>query len=67
MLEYTRDELVLNETDEFEKSKNRVRSIMIANRRLLDQKMEKPGNYEISPPSGVSIYFLFYLVPFYFY
>lgn len=38
--------------DEFEKSKNRTRSIVLANSRLIDTKMEKAGNYEINPPAG---------------
>lgn len=61
-LEFSRDEAVEDLLDEFEKSKNRVRSIVLANSRLLDTKMEKAGNYEINPPAGVSTLstFIFY-------
>ena len=54
-LEFSRDEAVEDLIDEFEKSKNRTRSIVLANSRLIDTKMEKAGNYEINPPAGVSI------------
>lgn len=51
LLEFERDDDVEHITDEFEKSKNRVRQLLIGNCRLLDQKMEKPGNYEINATS----------------
>lgn len=51
-LEFSRDEAVEDLLDEFEKSKNRTRSIVLANSRLIDTKMEKAGNYEINPPAG---------------
>lgn len=58
-LEFSRDEAVENIVcdgtyDEFEKSKNRTRSIVLANSRLIDTKMEKAGNYEINPPAGAA-------------
>jgi len=49
-LEFSRDEDVEEEKVEFEKMKNRERSILIGNCRLLDTKMEKAGNFEIIPP-----------------
>ena len=61
-LEFSRDEDVqyLDEEDT-EKHKNRTRSILIGSCRLIDQKMEKAGTYEITPPAVsqlVTIYFL---------
>jgi len=54
-LEFTRDEFIdKEETDEFEKAKNRKRSIMVSNSKLLDSKMEKAGNYEINQPTGAT-------------
>ena len=52
-LEFSRDEDVehIPESNEFEKRKNRERSIIIGNCRLLDVKLEKAGNYEINPPA----------------
>jgi len=53
-LEFSRDEDVeamSPETDEFERTKNRVRSILIGNCKLLDSKLEKAGTYEINPPA----------------
>ena len=50
-LEYSRDEDVVHLDDEFEKSKNRVRTIYLGNCKLLDNKLEKPGNFEITPPA----------------
>ena len=49
-LEFSRDEEVVEITNEFEKAKNRKRVILVGNCRLLDPKMEKPGQYEITPP-----------------
>lgn len=56
-LEFSRDEDVETITDEFEKAKNRERSILIGNCRLMDNKMEKPGNYEINAPPDAVKYF----------
>lgn len=42
---------------DFEREKNRKRRIVIGNCRLLDVKLEKPGNYEITPPPNVEKYF----------
>jgi len=56
-LEFSRDEDVEEISDAFEKAKNRVRSILIGNCRLMDNKMEKPGNYEINPPANAEKYF----------
>lgn len=57
-LEFARDEDVEFITDdEFEKAKNRERSILIGNCRLMDNKMEKPGNYEINAPPDAVKYF----------
>ena len=55
-LTFARDEDIINidDSDEFEKSKNRKRQILLGNCRLLDQKLEKPGNFEITAPQGVS-------------
>ena len=50
-LEFSRDEDVEGIENEFEKEKNRVRSILVGNCRLLDAKMEKAGTYEITPPN----------------
>ena len=50
-LDFSRDEEVEGLENEFEKIKNRKRSIAIGNCRLLDTKMEKAGTYEINPPS----------------
>ena len=49
-LEFARDEEVVGIENEFEAMKNRKRSIMLGNCRLLDPKLEKPGTYEINPP-----------------
>ena len=49
-LDFARDEEVDGVENEFEASKNRKRSIMIGNCRLLDPKLEKAGTYEINPP-----------------
>lgn len=59
-LTFSRDEDIVNidENDEFERSKNRNRQILLGNCRLLDQKLEKPGNFEITAPQGVSTIFL---------
>ena len=58
LLEFTRDEDINNETmTEFEQQKNRVRSLLIGNCRLMDIKLEKAGNYEINPPAGAEKYF----------
>ena len=35
---------------DFDREKNRKRRILLGNCRLLDVKLEKPGNYEIPPP-----------------
>lgn len=53
-LDFSRDEEVEGLENEFEKIKNRKRSIAIGNCRLLDTKMEKAGTYEINPPSGAT-------------
>lgn len=51
-LDFSRDEEVEGMENEFEKEKNRKRSIMIGNCKMLDPKAEKPGTYEINPPAG---------------
>lgn len=56
-LEYARDEDVFKIDDPFEKSKNRVRTIYLGNCRLLDNKLEKPGNFEITGPTSTVSYF----------
>ena len=56
-LEFARDEDIEGIEAEFEKIKNRKRSILIGNCRLEDQKMEKAGNYEINPPANADKYF----------
>ena len=50
-LEFSRDEDVEGVADEFEKAKNRTRSILIGNCRLIDNKLEKAGSYEVNPPA----------------
>ena len=52
-LTFSRDEDVvhIDEKDEFEKIKNRCRQILLGNCRLLDNKLEKPGNFEVTPPA----------------
>ena len=62
-LEFSRDEDVeyIPESNEFEKKKNRERSLIVGNCRLLDVKLEKAGNYEINPPA-VSIIFILIFV-----
>ena len=50
-LDFARDEEVVGIENEFEASKNRKRSIMIGNCRLMDPKLEKAGTYEINPPA----------------
>ena len=57
LLEFSRDEDVKELTDEFEAAKNRVREILLGNCRMLDNKMEKAGNYEITAPAGDAKYF----------
>ncbi len=57
LLEFARDEEVEDEKVEFEKVKNRERSILIGNCRLLDTKMAKAGNFEITPPQTSAKYF----------
>ena len=59
-LTFLRDEEIINidEKDEFERAKNRCRQILLGNSRLLDNKLEKPGNFEINPPA-VSNFSLF--------
>ena len=54
-LEFARDEDVEEIENEFEKAKNRKRVVLVGNCRLLDPKMEKPGNYEIAPPVSNNI------------
>ena len=61
LLEFTRDEDALKIEDEFEKTKNRVRVIYLGNCRLLDNKMEKAGNFQIAPPA-VSFLMLIYQI-----
>lgn len=56
-LEFSRDEDVEGVADEFEKAKNRTRSILIGNCRLLDNKLEKAGSYEVNPPAAADKYF----------
>ena len=41
----------MQQPNDFEKAKNRQRTILIGNCRLLDAKLEKPGNYEVFPPN----------------
>ena len=57
-LTFSRDEDVIqiDDKDEFEKVKNRCRQILLGNCRLLDNKLEKPGNFEITPPAVSTIY-----------
>ena len=50
-LEYARDEDVFQLEDEFEKNKNRVRTIYLGNCKLLDNKLEKAGTFEITGPA----------------
>lgn len=51
-LEFSRDEdVAFLPEDDTEKNKNRTRTIMIGNCRLLDTKLEKVGTYEINPPA----------------
>ena len=50
-LEFSRDEDVVKIDDEFEKKKNRERIIYLGNCRLLDNKLEKAGNFEITGPA----------------
>jgi hypothetical protein len=57
-LEFSRDEEVLNLDDEFEKIKNRQRIIYLGNCKLIDNKLEKVGNFEINGPT-VSFYLIF--------
>ena len=55
-LEFSRDEdVAFLEENDTEKHKNRTRTILIGNCRLLDAKMEKAGTYEITPPAVSSI------------
>lgn len=56
-LEFSRDEDVADIEDEYERSKNRARSILIGNCRLLDTKLEKAGSYEVNPPGNADKYF----------
>lgn len=58
-LEFSRDEDVVKIEDEFEKKKNRERIIYLGNCRLLDNKLEKAGNFEITGPA-VSAFIFFY-------
>lgn len=51
LLEFLRDEEVQSQPNDFEKKKNRCRQILVGNCRLMDNKLEKPGNYEIVPPN----------------
>lgn len=57
-MEFSRDEDVafLEENDPA-KQKNRRRTILIGNCRLLDAKMEKAGTFEITPPAAADKYF----------
>mmetsp|Transcript_1541 Transcript_1541/g.2718 ORF Transcript_1541/g.2718 Transcript_1541/m.2718 type:complete len:459 (-) Transcript_1541:18-1394(-) len=57
LLEFTRDEEVQEVEDKFEKAKNRERILLIGNCRMLDVKMEKAGNFEITPPNTQDKYF----------
>ena len=56
-MEFARDEDVANLTHEFEKVKNRQRQLCIGNCKLEDAKMEKPGNFEITPAPNSVKYF----------
>lgn len=56
-LKFTRDDELEGVEDEWERSKDRTRAIMIGNSRLLDTKLEKPGNFEINPPANADKYF----------
>lgn len=58
-LTFARDEDIINidEKDEFERAKNRCRQILLGNCRLIDNKLEKPGNFEINPPATADKYF----------
>lgn len=58
-LEFARDQDVKGIEYDIDREKNRKRRICIGNCRLLDVKLEKPGNYEITPPPVSFIYFLF--------
>ena len=62
-LEFSRDEDVeyIPESNEFEKKKNRERSLIVGNCRLLDVKLEKAGNYEINPPAVSIILILIFV------
>lgn len=57
LLEFARDDDIAMIENEYEKAKNRVREVLIGNCKLLDNKMEKAGNYEITPPAGENKYF----------
>ena len=57
LLQFSRDEDVETIEHEFEKSKNRVRQILIGNCRLMDNKLEKAGTYELNPPANAEKYF----------
>ena len=56
-LEFARDEDIKEAKNDFEKIKNRVRQLLIGNCRLIDNKLEKPGNFEINPPANADKYF----------
>ena len=60
-LEFARDEDVVKIDDPFEKKKNRERIVYLGNSRLLDNKLEKAGNFEITGPA-VSNHFAFYFL-----
>lgn len=50
LLEYLRDDDAIKQTENpFLAEQNRVRKVLIGNCRLMDIKMEKGGNFEMTP------------------
>jgi len=57
LLEFTRDDDVDQSGTDFEKAKNRMRSLLIGNCRMMDNKNEKAGNFELVAPANAEKYF----------